>query len=156
MVLRVYMRHTHSTNDYAKIKNCVVITWLYSSITVSNVATDSALDVKLTEKYIATLLELIHTFSSKWDEIGTMLEFAPSEIENIRNMPLLVAKAPKSWLKELLSQWVQWPTLSHPTKPTLRALCTSLRSSLVGLGSLADKVDKEMKQSLTCKDVAQS
>ena len=55
--------------------------------------------------------------------------------------------APTSFLQELLSQWVQWPTASHPTKPTLEALCAVLRSSLVGLGSLADKVNEEMRQS---------
>ena len=55
--------------------------------------------------------------------------------------------APTSFLQELLSQWVQWPTASHPTKPTLEALCGALRSSLVGLGSLADKVNEEMRQS---------
>ena len=120
--------------------------------TVSDVAMTSELDVKLTEKEIITLLELIHTFSSKWDLIGIVLGFAPSELENIKNMPSLFMKAPTSFLTELLSQWVQWPTLSHPTKPTLRALCTSLRSSLVGLGSLADKVEMEMKQSLICKE----
>ena len=118
---------------------------------MSDVAVTSELDVKLTEKELSTLVKLIHTFSSKWDMIGTDLGFAPSEIEHIRSMPLLLATAPASWLKELLSQWVQWPTLSHPTKPTLRALYTSLRSSLVGLGSLADKVEMKVKQSLTCK-----
>ena len=53
--------------------------------------------------------------------------------------------APASFLRELLSQWVQWPTADHPTKPTLGALCETLRSSPVGLGSLAEKVDREMK-----------
>ena len=62
-------------------------------------------------------------------------------------MPLLLVRAPTSYLQELLSQWVQWPTASHPTKPTLEALCAALRSSLVGLGSLADKVNEEMRQS---------
>ena len=62
-------------------------------------------------------------------------------------MPLLLVRAPTSFLQELLSLWVQWPTASHPTKPTLEALCAALRSSLVGLGSLADKVNEEMKQS---------
>ena len=113
--------------------------------------TTGELDIKLTEKEIATLLQLIHTFSSKWDMIGIFLGFAPSEIEHIRSMPLLLTTAPTSHLTALLSQWVQWPTLRHPTKPTLRALCTSLRSSLVGLGGLADKVEVEIKESLTCK-----
>ena len=115
-------------------------------------ATTNELDIKLTEREIAKLLELIHHFSFKWDMIGTVLGFLPSELENIRSMQSLFWSAPTSFLQELLSQWVQWPTLSHPTKPTLRALCTSLRSSLVGLGSLADKVEKEMKLSLTSKE----
>ena len=51
-----------------------------------------------------------------------------------------------SYLQELLSQWVQWPTEEHQNNPTLGALCTALRSSLVGLGSLAEDVEKEMKQ----------
>ena len=111
----------------------------------------SELDMRLTEKELATLLELIHVSSSKWDMIGTVLGFDPSEIKKIKNMPSLFKTAPTSFLKELLSQWVQWPTLSHPTKPTLRALCTSLRSSLVGLGSLADEVEMKMKKTLTSK-----
>jgi hypothetical protein len=52
-----------------------------------------------------------------------------------------------SYLQELLSQWVQWPTTDHPSHPTVTALCTSLRSSLVGLGGLAEEVEKELKQS---------
>ena len=108
--------------------------------------------MKLTEKEFAKLLELIHTFSSKWELIGVLLGFAPSELENVKSMPSLFISAPTSYLKELLSRWIQWPTLSHPTRPTLRVLCTSLRSSLVGLGSLADKVEREMKAVVTGKD----
>ena len=60
----------------------------------------------------------------------------------------LLVGAPVSYLQELLSQWVQWPTEKHQNNPTLGALCTALRNSLVGLGSLAEKVEKEMKQLL--------
>ena len=118
-------------------------------------ATTDKLDVKLTEKEFSKLLELIHTFSSKWELIGVLLGFAPSELENIKSMPSLFMSGPTSFLRELLSRWVQWPTLSHPTKPTLRVLCTSLRSSLVGLGSLANKVEKEMTQAITGKGWSQ-
>ena len=107
--------------------------------------------MKLTEKEVTKLLELIHTFSSKWELIGFMLGFAPSELENIKSMPLLLATAPTSYLKELLSRWVYWPTLSHPTRPTLRALCASLRSPLVGLGSLADEVETLEREIITGK-----
>ena len=51
-----------------------------------------------------------------------------------------------SFLQELLSQWVQWPTEEHQNDPTLEALCTALRSRLVGLGSLAEELEREMKQ----------
>ena len=61
-------------------------------------------------------------------------------------MPLLLVRSPTSFLQELLSQWVQWPTASHPTKPTLEALCAALRNPLVGLGSLADQMYEEMSQ----------
>ena len=105
----------------------------------------------LTEEEVAELLELIHTFSYKWDMIGIKIGFTLSELEDIKSMPSLFMSAPTSYLKELLSRWIQWPTLSHPTKPTLRALCSSLRSSLVGLGSLADKVEKEMTQAINGK-----
>ena len=81
--------------------------------------------------------------------IGLKIGFTVSELECIRSMPLLLATAPTSFLKELLSRWIQWPTLTHPTRPTLRVLCTSLRSPLVGLGSLADEVEREMTKDIT-------
>jgi hypothetical protein len=56
--------------------------------------------------------------------------------------PYVATPLPVSYLQELLSQWVQWPTEEHQNNPTLGAL----RSSLVGLGGLAEKVEKEMKQ----------
>ena len=61
-------------------------------------------------------------------------------------MVTLLVGAPVSHLQELLNQWVQWPTTEHPNNPTLEALCAALRSPLVGLGSLAEEVEKEMKQ----------
>ena len=105
----------------------------------------------LTERDIVKVLNLIHNFSYKWFEIGLELGFAPSELNQIKNNPSLFMSAQASFLTRLLSQWVQWPTEYHPTKPTLRALCDTLRSSLVGLGNLADKVEREMKCSTTGK-----
>ena len=105
-----------------------------------------AFDTKLTEREVNELLRLIHNFSSKWEVIGSSLGFVPSELEYIRSMPLLLSSAPTSYLTELLRQWIQWPTQTHPAAlPTLRAFCTALRSSLVGLGSLADEVEMEMQ-----------
>ena len=68
-------------------------------------------------------------------------------------MITLLTGAPVSYLQELLCQWVQWPTTDHPNHPTVRALCTALRSSPVGLVSLAEEVEKEMTQCTTGKQV---
>ena len=126
---------------------------IHSLVSVS--ATTDKLDMRLTEEEVAKLLELIHTFSYKWDMIGLKIGFTISELENIKSMPSLFMSAPMSYLKELLRRWVQWPTLRHPTRPTLRVLCTSLRSSLVCLGSLADEVEREITQAITGKGLSQ-
>ena len=46
-----------------------------------------------------------------------------------------------------MSQWVQWPIAEHKTKPTLKELYEALRSALVGLGDLANKVKDKLMQS---------
>ena len=99
----------------------------------------------LTEQNITVLMRLMHNFSDKWRTIGMELGFTLAELNQINSKPLLLITAPTSYLTELLSQWVEWPTVNHPTKPTLEALCETLRSSVVGLGSLAEKVEREMK-----------
>ena len=106
----------------------------------------------LTERDIATLLNLMHKFSYKWNEIGLGLGFVQSELTLISSNPLLLISAPASYLRMLLSQWVQWPTKEHCTKPTLKALCEALRGSLVGLGRLAKQIETELKCSSTGKD----
>ena len=102
--------------------------------------------VKLSEKDLVHLMQLLWSYSTKWEMIGLSLGFIRRELNIISGMPKLFVGAPVSRLQELLSQWVQWPTANHPSHPTLGALCTALRSSLVGLGSLAEEVEKEMKQ----------
>ena len=99
----------------------------------------------LGERDIPKLLSLIHNFSDKWNAIGLGLGFTPPELNQISGNPSLFMSAPASFLTELLSRWVQWLTKDHPTISTLHALCEALRSSLVGLGSLAEKVEREMK-----------
>ena len=106
----------------------------------------------LTERDIATLLNLMHNFSYKWNEIGLGLGFFQSELTLISSNPLLLISAPASYLCTLLSQWVQWPTKEHSTKPTLEALCEVLRGSLTGLGRLAEQVVRELKCSNDGKD----
>ena len=109
--------------------------------------TNGATSANLSERDIVKLLNLLQTYSYKWRDIGLTLGFLLSELNTISSMTKLFAGAPVSYLQEILFQWIQWPTADHPIRPTLETLCAALRSSLVGLGSLADKVEKEMKQS---------
>ena len=118
------------------------------------IETNGATLVALSGKDIVNLVRLLQTYSYKWNPIGLSLGFTPHELCTISCMVTLLTGAPVSYLQELLSQWVQWPTTDHPNHPTLRALCTVLRSSLVGLGSLADEVEKEMKQCAKGKNKA--
>ena len=107
--------------------------------------------VKLSEEDLVHLMRLLWSYSYKWNPIGLSLGFTQHELNTIFGMFKLLVGAPVSYLQELLSQWVQWPTADHPSHPTLGALCTALRSSLVGLGSLAEEVEGEMKQCATGK-----
>ena len=108
--------------------------------------TNGTTSADLSERDIAELLNLLQIYSYKWCNIGLSLGFLPPELDTISSMSKLFAGAPASYLQEILSQWIQWPTANHPTRPTLETLCAALRSPLVGLGSLADKVEKEMKR----------
>jgi hypothetical protein len=105
--------------------------------------------MKLSEKDLVHLMRLLQSYSYKWNPIGLNLGFTQHELNTIFGMLKLMVGAPVSYLQELLSQWVQWPTEEHQNNPTLGALCTALRSSLVGLGSLAEEVEKEMKHCTT-------
>lgn len=94
------------------------------------------------------LLEQLHDYSDKWFNIGLKLGFTEPHLKQIRSMPLLfMSGAPTSFMTEMLSQFVQWPTDKYSSKPTLGLLCSALRSSLVGLGSQAKIVEQAMGQS---------
>ena len=100
----------------------------------------------LSEKDLVHLMQLLQNYSTKWNPIGLSLGFIQSELKTISGMLALLTGAPVSYLQELLSRWVQWPTADHPSHPTVGALCTALRSSLVGLGSLAQTIENELKE----------
>ena len=79
--------------------------------------------------------------AAKWRDIGKELGFREGEMDNIQSDPmLLLQSAPKSYLRELLSQWLQWApgdgrgSTSYATKESLR---TALLSA--NLGQLADQ-----------------
>ena len=63
---------------------------------------------KLTERNLPALFKQLKKHAAKWREIGTHLEFLPSELDNIEARPNLIQGAPKSWLGAMLQEWVQW------------------------------------------------
>ena len=87
---------------------------------------------------VGFLMEHMLDYSYKWRWIGLSLRFRPGELENIRQS--FPEKPTKYFLMELLSQWTQWPTTTHPHVPTMEKLCSALRSGLVGLGALANEL----------------
>ena len=83
---------------------------------------------------MAGLLQWLSQHAMKWREIGTYLGFRLSELDNICGHSLL----PSDWLREMLSQWLQWaPGDSRGSNSfaTLEGLKTAL--SHVGLGVTA-------------------
>ena len=120
-------------------------------ISITGTSESTYISVMLGEKDLVKLMRLLQSYSYKWNPIGLSLEFTQHELNTIFGMPKLLVGAPVSYLQELLSQWVQWPTTDHPNHPTLEVLCAALRSSLVGLGSLAERLEKEMKRCSTGK-----
>lgn len=100
------------------------------------------MEQRLESKDMIKVLNVIHDHSDKWQNIGLGLGFHQPELNYIQSMPTLLHDAPKSYLKELLNQWYQWPTEKHYQIPNIKVLCESLQSSFVGLGRLAEEVKK--------------
>ena len=88
------------------------------------------------------LIECLYQHAYKWKEIGLALHFLPGELESISHPNA----NPLQLLRELLSQWCQWPTATHSDVPTLESLMDALHSGPVGLGAAAN--DLYSKRSL--------
>jgi hypothetical protein len=80
--------------------------------------------------------------AAKWRDIGKGLGFKEGEMDNIQSHPmLLIQSPPKSYLREILSQWLQWApgdgrgSAGFATRESLRAAL--LRANL---GQLAQQI----------------
>ena len=87
------------------------------------------------------LYEKLKEHSSKWKEVGTLLGFRPGELNNIEAKPLLLRGAPKSWLYEMLEEWLQWAP-GDARGSTDFATLSGLREALdkAGLGATAQSL----------------
>lgn len=77
---------------------------------------------------------------AEWEDIGKQLGFKEGELKGIKAKPMLMMEAPKSWLKEMLSQWLQWGPgdgRGSPGFATKEMLCTALKNA--NLSDVAEK-----------------
>ena len=88
------------------------------------------------DKDVGFLMGYLCPYSHKWGDIGTALHFLSGELKNIYRNHQEVQQC----LKEVLCQWVQWPTAAHSQTPTIEMLRDALRSDLVGLGAVANQL----------------
>ena len=63
---------------------------------------------KLSESHLPELLSKLNDHACSWRDIGMHLGFRKGELDNIAANQLLLSESPKSWLKEMLSKWLQW------------------------------------------------
>ena len=93
---------------------------------------------RLSELHHPALLEKLTKHAARWRGIGERLRFTPDELDNIEARPLLLQRAPTSWLREMLAEWLQWaPGDSRGSRDfaTLEALKSAL--SEAGLAAAA-------------------
>ena len=95
------------------------------------------------------LMARLSHYAHRWDNIGSALNFLPGELDNIRYSPQALNLQQR--LRELLTQWSQWPTKDHPQPPTLEALCDALQGSLVNLGAVANDIYALKDQLPSCR-----
>ena len=94
--------------------------------------------VRLSELHHPVLLEKLTKYASHWRTIGEGLRFTLEELNNIEARPLLLQRAPASWLSAMLAEWLQWaPGDSRESKDfaTIEALKFALQEA--GLAAAA-------------------
>ena len=103
---------------------------------------DSAdtVNTQFTDKNHHSICTKLDNFASEWRDIGGALGFKERELDNIENNKSLFTKSPQSWLKRMITQWLQWApgdgrgSTSVATKESLRAALLE-----INLGQLAQQ-----------------
>ena len=95
-------------------------------------------EIRLEKHHHTLLFGQLSGHASKWREIGIYLGFLNNELENIETKPNLFHGAPKSFLCEMLSEWLEWAPgdqRGSEQYATLEALKTAVSNA--GLGATA-------------------
>ena len=91
--------------------------------------------------YLGTLLNQLKEHAIKWKDIGTDLGFRPGELNNIQGAPNHQNTAPQSFLRAMLSEWLEWAPgdgRGSDQYATLEALKDAV--SKAGLGRTAENL----------------
>jgi hypothetical protein len=92
------------------------------------------------EFHIPVLTEILAEYSSKWEEFAVAFWLSSNKIENIRAMKC----KPEMALKEVILSWILCE-YEHAKPPQMRVLEETMRSTIVGLGSKANKIAEEVQ-----------
>ena len=101
---------------------------------------------QLRSEHHPLLVEKLSTYAHKWDSLATALELLPREIKTIRASSC--AGGMQNCLSTLLSDWLQ-ERFEYAKKPTPEALLVALRSRLVSLGALANKIAPDLQRAVS-------
>ena len=88
----------------------------------------------LTAQDLYILTSIMKPAAPQWQAIGGALGFLYSDLTIIQQSPLLIPEGSTGYMRQMLSQWLNWAPPNHPW-PTLEALEAALRRS--GQESLA-------------------
>ena len=88
----------------------------------------------LTAQDLYILTSIMKPAAPQWQAIGGTLGFLYSDLTIIQQSPLLIPEGSTGYMRQMLSQWLNWAPPNHPW-PTLEALEAALQSS--GSESLA-------------------
>lgn len=105
--------------------------------------------MRLSDSDHAKICNVLEDHAAKWRDIGGALGFSEGELDNIQcNQVLLTQSPPMSFLKQMVSQWLQWALRDgrgSKGNATKESLVAALKK--VNLSRLAEKIDLQLRRS---------
>ena len=85
-------------------------------------------ELRLKEKDLGVLTDILKGAVTKWKVIGLALGFLDAELTEIEHKPLLIPEGDTGYFREMLSRWLKWAPSNHRW-PTLEALALTLNKA---------------------------
>ena len=63
---------------------------------------------RLCDEDLGDIYHKLEPRAARWNDVGDALGFSEGEMENIASSPMLLMQAPRSHLRQMLAQWLQW------------------------------------------------